>query len=146
MAELAVPLMAVGTLVSAGGTLMAGASANRAAKFEAAQLEARGKAEQAAESRNAAETARLSRIKASRAQAVGAASGGGVDENLLGEIAEEGEYGVLSALYRGEEARKGRVVQAAARRAEGKAAMQNATFKAAGTLIGGGGNIAAKYG
>lgn len=139
-------LMAAGTLVSASGTLASGKAADQAARFQAAQLEQRGKAEQAAASREAMEQRRQSRLVGSRARALMAASGGGIDYDILGDIAGEGEYRALTALYEGDEAAAGRRMQAAASRYEGKSIRNASRMKAFSTLLSGGSSIAGKYG
>jgi hypothetical protein len=59
--------------------------------------------EQAASQRQAIEAKRKGDILASRARAVMAASGGGVDEKLVASLIGEGDYGKDMALYQGDE-------------------------------------------
>lgn len=59
--------------------------------------------EQAVAQRKAIEASRKGSIMASRARAVMAASGGGVDEKLISSLVGEGEYGKDMALYEGDE-------------------------------------------
>jgi hypothetical protein len=59
--------------------------------------------EQAASQRQAIEAKRKGDIMASRARAVMAASGGGVDEKLVASLIGEGDYGKDMALYQGDE-------------------------------------------
>jgi hypothetical protein len=69
---------------------------------EAQQREAQAKEQQAASQRQAIEADREARIKASRAIAVMAGSGAGVDDRLVAGILGEGNYGRDVALYEGE--------------------------------------------
>lgn len=136
---LTIGLMAAGTVLSTVGQISAGRAADSAAKFEARQMEQQAKAEQARASALAAEEHRQKRIALSRAQAVGAASGGGRDFRLEGDLEREGTYRAMTALWEGEERASGRRMQAAATRAEGKAARRAGFISGVSTLIGGAG-------
>lgn len=70
---------------------------------EAKQREAQAKAEQAAAQRAGIEQTRKSNAIAGRASAVMAASGGGVDTNILAGILGEGDYAKDVALYEGDD-------------------------------------------
>lgn len=72
---------------------------NEAAKGEARQLEASAVATEAAGQRQAIEAVRKGSIMASRARAVMAASGAGVDPKLIARLIGEGEYGKDVALF-----------------------------------------------
>lgn len=134
-------LSGAGTAVSALGAVQAGKAQNAASKYQAAQLEAAGKAENAAAQRKAEEERRQARLMQSRARAVGAASGGGVDIDLFGDIEEEGEFRALSALWEGKEAAKGRRAQAAASRFEGQSARTAGFVRGGSKLLHGGSTI-----
>lgn len=110
------------TAISSVGSLMEGNAASRAAKraakdskragkFEAAQYRQQAGQERATSQRQAIEERRASRIAQSRAIAVAAASGGGASDptvmNIVGNLAADGEYNALSALFSGEEAARG---------------------------------------
>lgn len=138
-------LSAAGSAVGAVGAIQSGNAQNAAAQYQAKQLEASGKAEQAAAQREAEEQRRQSRLMQSRARAVGAASGGGIDLELAGDIEAEGEYRALTALWEGNEAAKGRRAQAAASRFEGKSAKKAGYLKAGRTILGGGSSLYEKY-
>ena len=138
-------LSAGGTAVSAIGAIQQGKSQQASANYQAAQLEAAGKAEQAASQREAEEERRQKRLMQSRARAVGAASGGGIDLELAGDIEEEGEYRALTALWEGTEAAKGRRAQAAASRFEGRQARKAGFLRAGRTILGGGASLYEKY-
>lgn len=145
---LTVGLKAAGSLISAGGTIASGIAQNKAAKFEAKQMERQGKAEMARGSRVAAEEARQKRIALSRAQALGAASGAGRASRLEGELEREGAYRSLTAVWEGEERAAGRFAQAKARRFEGKQAKAAGFVRGLGTLASGLGEMSLlrKYG
>lgn len=145
-ASLAQVLSIGGTVLSTAGAIQQGKSADAVAQYEARQLEAQGKAENASAQREAQAARREKELVQSRARAVAAASGGGQDLNLLGEIEEEGELRAMTALWQGEERAKGRSAQAAGRRAEGKAAKRGSIFKAGKTLMSGGASFLEKYG
>lgn len=144
-ASLGTILSAAGGIVSTVGALAQGSAAKASSEYEAKQLEAQGLAENAAAQREAQEERRQKEIMMSRARAVGAASGGGLDFELAGDIEEEGEYRALTALWEGEEAAKGRKAQAEAARFDGKQAKKASLFKAGKTLLGTGTSIYEKY-
>lgn len=125
-------LMAGGTILSTAGTIAAGSAANSAAKFEAKQLTQRATAERGTASHKAQEEHRQKRLVQSRARAVGAASGGGLDYGLDAAIEEEGTYRAMVALWEGEEAARGFEAQADARRFEGQQ-KQTASYLQAGS-------------
>lgn len=142
----------IGSVLSAGGTILGslgamqqGRAANAAAQYNAAQLEASGKAENAAAQRKAEEDTRQKELVLSRARTVAAASGGGQDVALMGQIEEEGTMRQLTSLWEGEEAAKGRNAQAAASRFEGKQAQRAGGLKAFSTLAEGGATMYDKY-
>lgn len=143
MAQLA---LIAGTAISAAGALESGRAAQSNANFQAAQMTQQAAQERAAGSRAAAEEARRKRLIQSRAMAVGAASGGGVDYRGIGEIEEEGEMRVLSALYEGEERGRGMDVGAAGKRFGGKAARAASQYRAVGTVLDGAASFYEKYG
>lgn len=77
----------------------------------------------------------------SRAIAVAAASGGGVDDptmvNLIGDLNAEGEYNVMARLYVGEDKAEGLRFGADQQRKEGEAALNASYVKAAKTVMSG---------
>lgn len=96
----------LGSANQAGGQRQAGDIAyrnalirNEHAKSEALHLEASAKATEAAGQRQAIEAVRKGGIMASRARAVMAASGAGVDPKLIARLIGEGEYGKDVALF-----------------------------------------------
>jgi hypothetical protein len=119
--EAVVPMMVVGSLVSAGGTIAGGKAqesygrAQEGAADYAAQtadntamiLEKNAGQERAASQRAAAEDRRRARLAGSRALAVAASSGGGASDinvtDAIADLAGEGEYRALTSLYSGEQ-------------------------------------------
>lgn len=144
-ASLSQVLAAGGSVVSGVGAIQAGNAQKAAAEFQAKQLEAQGKAEAAAASLQAEQEDRQKQLVLSRARAVGAASGGGVDIDMLGQIEEEGTLRTLNATWEGQEAMKGRQTQAAAARMEGDLYKRAGFIKGATTLLGGGASFFEKY-
>lgn len=136
----------MGGLVKTVGVIRQGIAEKKSAEFEAKQLVAAGKAEQAASTYRAADDIKQAALVASRARAVGAAGGGGLDLELISDIEAEGQYRSLTSLWEGEEARKGRKTQAAARRVEGKNAQTAGYIGGAATLIDTGTSLYDKYG
>lgn len=142
MAQAAIPLMVVGTLVSAGGTIAGGKSAEEygnaqrtAAGYaagmseyqagvnerQAGQLAQNAGQERAAAQRVAAEERRKARLVSSRAQAVGAAGGSASDdsvEKVIADIEGEGTYRSLTALFTGETSARDLEAAAADKRSE----------------------------
>lgn len=139
-------LSATGSVVSGIGSIAAGNAQKSAADFQAKQLEQRGQTEEAVAQRRAEEERRQTRLMQSRAMAVGAASGGGIDLDLAGDIEEDGEYRALTALWEGVEARKGRDAQAGAARLEGRQRQRAGLFKAGSSILSGGTSLFEKYG
>lgn len=140
-----------GSIVSGLGQMQAGRAANASAKFQAAQLEQRAGQERAAAQRQAIEERRKAALAISRGQAVAAASGAGATDptvmNITGDVAAQGEYNALSALFGGEERARGAQLQATATRMEGKQAKKAGMIGGLGTIAGGvGTTLFAKYG
>lgn len=143
-------LSAVGTAVSAVGTIAGGAAQKSAADYQAAQLEQQGKEEIAASQREAEQARKEKNFVLSRQQAVAGSSGlGALDEtvqDLAGDVAQQGAVNEQTALYGGQERAKGRRAQAASARLEGKAAQIGSYFSAAGTIMDGIGSFSDGYG
>lgn len=141
---------AIGTVVSAAGTIAGGVAAKNAADFQAAQLEQQATEEKAAAQREAAQARKERDFIMSRQQAVAASSNlGALDETVLdlaGDVAQQGEYNAQMVQYGGEQRARGRRAQAAAARLEGRAEMMGSVFKSAGTIMGGIGDFASDYG
>lgn len=146
-------IAAAGTVISTVSTMRAqreaGAAQNESAKFAADQYEDNAKAQRATAQRRAIESRRQGRIAASRAQAVGAASGsaGSVDVvNRIADLEGQGEYAALVDMFNGEQASRGLETQASVTRYGGKQAETAGKKAATGTLISGVANLASKYG
>lgn len=150
MAEWAAIAGVIGTIVSAGGTIAAGAAQKQSADFQAEQLEQQGMEERAASQRDAQKVRRERDFLLSRSQAVASSSGlGALDEtvtDLSGDIVQDAAVSEGMVRYGGEERAKGRRAQAAASRLEGKAAQTGSYFSAAGTILGGVGSFAKSNG
>lgn len=135
-----VTLMTISTALSVGTSLMQGAAASAAGKFEAKQLEQGAKARYAAGTREAQERRRQGEIVSSKARAVQAASGGVTTDpgavEQLGGIESESEYGALAALYEASTESEGMKLQAKARRRAGKQAATATGMKALTTALG----------
>jgi len=134
-----------GTVLSAAGAAQQGRAAQAAANYQAAQLDAAAKTERASAQREAMDERRQKELMISRARAVGAASGGGQDMQLLGDIEEDGELRALTAMWQGEEAAKGREQQADSSRFDGAQARKAGRIKAATTLLSGGSSLFERY-
>lgn len=135
-----------GTILSGIGSIAAGNAANANAQYEARQLEQRATAERAAAQQESLKDRREKDLVLSRARAVGAASGGGIDINLMGKIEEEGERNALTALWEGEERARGAENQAAATRASGKRAKRAGFIGAGSTILTNTSTLLEKYG
>ena len=137
------------TLAIGGGQLIQGFSASRAAEAEAAQLRERAMATRAEAGAAAREEKRQSRLKQSRAQAVGASSGASLDDptfvNLMGDIEAEGEYRALSRMYEGETSARSDERLAKARKRQGRAGLFAGGLGAAATVMSGVGSLRTKY-
>lgn len=164
MAWAPLAIMAAGAILGAAGQYQQGRAARRqgeqlqiAKGYEAQQLEINAGQAQAAAQRKSMEERRRASLVASRAQAVAAASGAGVSdptvENILEDIAGEGEYRAGLAAFEGEESARRMRMGADAARYEGataaergRAAGRAANLSAVGTLATAAGGLYGKYG
>lgn len=131
--------MMIPAAMQAAGTLL-GAQANKqAAKIEAAQLRQQAVGEIAMASRAAEEAGRQSRLLQSRALAIAGNQGGSLDSPdvvyALGDIAAQGEYNALAALYEGKTAAQSLRYRAKVRGWEAKRTGQESILSA-GAQIG----------
>ena len=142
--------MAAGTAVSAGGTILGAKSEAKALRSEARQLDAKAGLERASSQRAAIEERRQAGLASSRTLALAAASGAGASDptviNMMADLAGEGEYRALTALYQGEEEARGLESQAAMRRKEAKATKTAGYLKAAGTILNAGSSMYDRFG
>lgn len=150
MAELALIATVASTALQAAGTLAAGSAAKKEAFFEAQQMQQQAGQERATSQRVAIEKRREAGIAGSRAQALAAAGGGSATDptvvNIQSNIAGEGEYNALSALYTGEERARGLEEGADAKIYEGRTAKRASLMKAGATILGGASSLMGKYG
>lgn len=153
MAGLSSILGVVGTVVSAIGTIAAGAASAQAANYQAAQLDLKAKEERASSQREGFEIGRQKGLIQSRIQALSAASGGDAGgafgstiDALANDVEAGGEYRRLMADYGGQERAAGLRGQANAARYTGQAAQMGSFFSAAGTILGGASTFFDQYG
>lgn len=138
MAWLAIAAPIAATVLGAAGRYQAGRAEEANAEFQASQLEANASTARGMAQRRAAEEHRQERLAQSRLRAL--AQGGSTDPtvvNLSADLAGEGEYRALTALYEGEERARGMETQATARRWEGKQAKRAGTIGAVTSVVGG---------
>lgn len=143
-------VLTIGSSVLSGlGQMQAGKAANANAKFQAGQMEQQAGQERASSQRDAIAQRRQSTIMQSNAQAAAAASGGGATDptvlNITGNLAKEGEYNALSALFAGEERARGQELAATSTRMQGKQAKKQGMIGGISTIIGGSASAASKY-
>ncbi|MBP5059138.1 hypothetical protein [Pseudomonas chlororaphis] len=146
-------IAAAGTVISTVSTMnaqkQAGQAQNASSQFAADQYEDQANAARATAQRRAIESRRQGRIAGSRAQAVGAATGGAGSVDLVNRIADlegQGEYAALVDMYNGEETARGMQTQSNVLKFSGGQAESAGNKAATGTLISGAANLAAKYG
>jgi hypothetical protein len=135
------------TVLNAYSGYEQGASRDRSAGFEAVQLEQRAGQYRAAGQRAAMEERRRAELAGSALQA--RAGGGGSDPTvvkLASDIAGEGEYRALAALYGAEERAVGDEMNAEGRRYSGKDARRAGRIAAGTALIDGGSSMYGRYG
>lgn len=146
MGPAAIPLMIAATVVSAGGAIASGKAQERAAKFEAAQLERQAKREFAAGTREQDEIKRQGEKFESDVRAQMAGSGGVTDDpgstKTIGRLNRDITYNGLAAMYDASSRAQGRRFQGAARRLEGDNAKKASRWKALGTVLQGGSQAA----
>lgn len=150
MGALALPLMIGGTALGAAGAYQRGQQQQKAAEFEAAQLDQAAGLHQAAAQRQAMTEERQAKYAESRAQAVAAASGAGASgrtvTDIIGKIAQEGSYRSAVALFEGDNEAQQMHLRARASRMTGDAEAKAGTINAFSTILGGGGSMFEKYG
>jgi hypothetical protein len=144
MAWLPLVLQVVGTAVTVMSAIKAGQAQKAMNDFEAEQLNAQGAHEKALADKQALEERRKAKLLESKATAQAVAGGATATDpgvlDITTDIAQEGEYNALMALWEGEERAKGRYTQAAAARMEGREAKRAAKTKAISTAISGAGS------
>jgi hypothetical protein len=131
-------LMFVGAGLSAAGAVAGGNAQRASADFAGAQLDQQAGQARASSQRAAIEQRRQAQIANSRLQSL--AGGSGLDPtvvHLAADIAGEGEYRALTALYEGEDSARSMEMKAQAARYEGKMAQKAGYLKAATSIISG---------
>lgn len=130
-----------GSFMAAAGQKHTTAAQQASLNYQAKQLEAKGKEEQAAAYHEADQQKREKEFALSRLQAQSAASGFSATDPTTLQIGSDIErYGTLQqmmSMYGGYSRRAGLEADAAGRRMEGAAAVQGAKYAAAGTIMGG---------
>lgn len=143
-------LLAAGTAISAGGSIIGANSEAKELRSQADQLDANAGLERASSQRAAIDERRQARLVASRGLALAAASGGGADDpsvvNALAGIEGEGEYRALTALYNGDQSAAGMEADAAAKRRGAKSVKTAGLIKAAGSILSTGASVYDRYG
>lgn len=132
---IAAAVTAASTGVAAVGAIQQGKAAQTSAKYQNALAQKRAEEERAVASKKSQEMSRRGRLAVSRARAVGAASGGGLDYDLMGNLDEEGTRNSLNAIWEGENAAIDSEAQGAAALYEGKAKKRASLISAGTTLL-----------
>jgi hypothetical protein len=142
--------MVAGSVAGAAGTILGAKAEAKGLRREAAQLEVNAGQERAVSQRQAMEERRQGRLASSRALAVAAASGGGVDDptivNAMANLDGDAEYRARVALFEGNTRGDDLERQAKDRRREAKSVKTQSYFKAAGSLLGAGSTMYDRYG
>jgi hypothetical protein len=127
----ALPYIAAGT--TAAGAIAGGVQADRAAKFEAKQMEVAGDEAEAEAQRKAMVEKRRMDLARSSLRARGAASGtsGGDLDEIDAGIIEQGDYNQMVAFYEGKSRSSKLYGNAASTRASGKNAKRTSYLNAA---------------
>jgi len=96
--------MTAGTILSTAGTIQAGNAARATGEYQNKLAEKRALEETAQSTKKSNETRRQGMLVASRARAVGAASGGGIDFDLMDDLEQETELQSMNAIWEGQAA------------------------------------------
>jgi hypothetical protein len=133
------------TVLGAGAAIAEGKSENAIAQYQATLAENRAQEERVKGEHEATEKRMKGALAMSRARAVGAASGGGVDIDLMGDLSEETELQALTALWQGNQRGADAENQAAELRYSGKSKKRAGIIRGTGTLLGGLGTVAERH-
>lgn len=139
-------LATVGTGLSVVGQMQSANQQRAAMDYQARQLEAKAKAEQAVSIKEAEAIRRRGMLDISRARAVAGASGGGQDFDLLGDLAAQTELDALTAQWEGTEAASGLKDRASAARFEGRQMQTAGRWGAMTSAVSGGATLYDRYG
>lgn len=150
-------LQGIGMMQAGKAAAAAGQAQQQAKNYEAKQAEINAGQERAASQRESIRRRRQETMIQSQLQARAAASGGGATDptivTLAEDIAAEGEYSALTALYEGED--RARALESGATlsryeggvaAAAGKAKQKAYTISAIGSALTGAGSLYGKYG
>jgi len=150
LSSTALAMQAAGTIFSAYSQQQGGKDQQRLANFQADQLDRNAGQSLAASQRNAFQERRQARLVSSRAQALAAASGAGATDptvlNIQGDIAKQGEYNALTALYNGDVQAQDQRFAAQARRTSGAMEKSAADTQALSTVLSGAASLYDRYG
>ena len=139
MAQLAGAAAIGGSLLDAAGTILGSRAEAKDLKRQASQYNDMAGNTRGTSQREASEQRRRARLAASRGLAVAAASGGGASDptvvNMMADLAGEGEFRALSAMYEGETQARQYEAEANARRKEAKNVKRAGLFKAGSTIL-----------
>lgn len=138
MGQLAAPLQILGSVVSAGSSIMAGMEADAIGKNQKKQYYNQANTEEAIAQRQAIKDRLEGRYAESRGLAVAAASGGGGADtpgvaDLIGDINAQTEMNVLTSLWEGKERGAGLRYAGDMAAWEGKQKKKAAVMSAIGT-------------
>ena len=143
-------LSALGTLGSASAQRQAGAAQQAQLNYKAAQEDQQATQAIAASQRQGFDQQRKTAQVQSSLVARAAGDGGSATDagvlTVAQDIAGRGEYNFLGDLYQGEDRAAGLRAQAGADRYSGAAAKAGADASATGTILGGIGSLASKFG
>lgn len=139
-------LAAGGTILGTMGAVQAGKSASVMANYQADLADRRANEERATSIKEAQNRKHQGDLLTSRARAVGAASGGGLDLDLMGDLEEETEMRALNAIWEGESRATDYENQAREKRWEGKQRKRAGYMKGVSTLLSGGASLMDNYG
>jgi hypothetical protein len=142
--------LALATIVTMISQANAGGMQNAGSQYQAKQQEIAGTQSLAAGQREGMQETRKADYVGSRARAIAAGSGAGATDpgviKIQSDIAAEGEYNTMSALYQGVEAKRVGNADAALSRYAGRSAQTAGYLKAGATLLSGGSSLYDKYG
>ena len=128
----------IATGLSAAGTAMGAVSAANAAEFEGKQMKTAAEAEFAEGQRKADAMRREGKLALSRATALAAKSGGGVDDpsivKMMEGIQQQADYNSMVAMYQAGSSRSKLMSSSKVRQIEGNSALYGGLAKAVGTI------------
>lgn len=143
-------ISALGTLGSASAQRQAGAAQQQQLNYRAAQEDQQATQAIAASQRQAFDQSRKTALVQSSLVARAAGDGGSATDpgvlTVAQDIAGRGAYDFLGDMYQGEDRATGLRMQADADRYSGAAARAGANASATGTILGGIGSLASRFG